>query len=97
MDQEKTAKSIEYACTQTINNKSINNNAKVQVIQITICQQKRKLVITILYKGTAAATKQTDFLSLRQAKANQTRVKMIQIRQTVVKFALLTKNCDGTH
>ena len=97
MDQEKTTESIEYACTQTINNKSINNNAKVQVIQITICQQKRKLVITILYKGTAAATKQTHFLSLRQAKANQTRVKMIQIRQTVVKFALLTKNCDGTH
>lgn len=33
MDQEKTAESIEYACTQTINNKSKNNNAKVPVIQ----------------------------------------------------------------
>lgn len=41
MDQEKTAESIEYACTQTINNKSKNNNAKVPVIQKTICQQKK--------------------------------------------------------
>lgn len=49
MDQEKTAESTEYAYTQTVNNKSKNNNAKVPVIQIQQSASKKESLLLPFY------------------------------------------------